>query len=96
MHGRIEKIIFVDTTITDTTTLSQAAAVSAEAHSGQQAELAGVAERLAQEARTLVDPRNPGGVKLTSGEGGQGAEIGPEPGANKDRGAKDKDEKKHD
>jgi hypothetical protein len=86
--GRIENLIFADTTITNMSTL-QANAASAEDLSAQQADLAAAAPRLAEEARALVDPSDLTGAKLTQGGDSPGAEVGPDAGKDTDRGTAD-------
>jgi hypothetical protein len=77
-QGRIEKLIFADATFTTSTGLSSAMTTSVEATSGKQAELAAVADRLAEEARTQLAAMPEPGAR--SGSGGAGVEGGPRPG----------------
>jgi hypothetical protein len=53
-QGRIETLIFADATVDTASEVSSAILASARARSGKQAELAKVADRLAQEARRLL------------------------------------------
>jgi hypothetical protein len=60
-QGRIETIVFADETIIDMSSLRQVAAASTGATSGKRATLAAAADRLAIEARRLIDPKDPTG-----------------------------------
>jgi hypothetical protein len=77
MQGRIETLIFADTTFTAASGLATATAFSAEAASGTQATLAEAVDQLAEDARALLAAMPEPGTRSGSGEGAN--ERGPKP-----------------
>jgi hypothetical protein len=81
MQGRIEKLIFADTTITSAKGLAAAPAASAKTTSGKQATLAEAADRLAEEAGAHLAEMPEPGTRRGSESGGDegGLKPGGEP-----------------